>query len=48
MLEPVAAAAAAAVSEGGVRERKQGQVAEVAIAEVVGVRAGCCYCCYFF
>ena len=35
---------AAAVSK--VKERKKGQVADVAIAKDVGVGAGCCCCCY--
>ena len=47
MLELVAAAVAGAVSE--VKKRKKGQVANVAIAEGVGVEAGCCrcFCCCF-
>ena len=49
MLELVAAAVAAAVSEVKVEDRKKGQVADVAIAEGVGVEAGCCrcFCCCF-
>ena len=44
MLELVAATAAT-FSEREVNERKERQVADVAIAEGVDVRAGCCCCC---
>ena len=47
MWDLVAAAVAAAVSE--VKKKKKGQVADVAIAEGVGVGADCCrlFCCCF-
>ena len=45
MLELVAAAAVDPVSEVKVKERRKGQIADVAIAEGVEVGAGCCCYC---